>query len=121
MTTTVLIAEDEPHIVELLTFLLEREGYAVTAAADGEAALTVLANTTPDLAVLDVMMPKQSGFDVLREARNDPRHKDLPIIILTARGQTRDRETAIEMGADAFIAKPFSNQDVLATLRRLGA
>ena len=115
----VLIAEDEPHIVESLSFILSREGFVVTCAEDGEAAFRQIAETAPDLMILDVMLPKMNGFDVLRHVRAHPSFSDLPAIMLTAKGQSQDRRTAEDIGADAFITKPFSNKDVVAHVRRL--
>ncbi len=115
----VLIAEDEPHIVESLSFILSREGFDVTSAADGEAAFQSLSENCPDLMILDVMLPKMNGFDVLRQVRAHPRLHALPVIMLTAKGQAQDRRTAESIGADAFITKPFSNKDVVESVRRL--
>jgi DNA-binding response OmpR family regulator len=119
MATRVLIAEDDLHIVELLTFVLEREGYAVAAAVDGEAAIEHLRRDPPDLLILDVMLPRLNGFEVLKTIRADAKLKDLPVIVLTAKGQTQDRRTAEELGIDEFMTKPFSNRDVVATVRRV--
>lgn len=115
----VLIAEDEPHIVESLSFILSREGFEVTSAADGEAAFQSLSDNRPDLMILDVMLPKMNGFDVLRQVRAHPRLHTLPVIMLTAKGQAQDRRTAESIGANAFITKPFSNKDVVESVRRL--
>ncbi len=117
----VLIAEDEPHIVESLSFILVREGFEVSAAEDGESAFRQLAETAPDLMILDVMLPKMNGFEVLRHVRAHPSLSALPVIMLTAKGQTQDRRTAEDIGADAFITKPFSNRDVVDHVRRLVA
>ncbi|MEO0680807.1 MAG: response regulator [Pseudomonadota bacterium] len=115
----VLIAEDEPHIVESLRFILSREGYAVADAADGEAAWSSLSQARPDLLILDVMLPRLNGFDVLRRLRAEPEGQALPVIMLTAKGQAQDRRTAQDAGADVFITKPFSNRDVVEHVRRL--
>jgi len=115
----VLIAEDEPHLVESLTFILSREGYEVTTALDGEAALQELWTSPPDLMILDVMLPKVNGFDILKKIRAHGRLESLPVMILTAKGQSHDRETAEDIGADLFLTKPFSNKDVVAAVRRL--
>jgi CheY-like chemotaxis protein len=117
----VLIAEDEPHIVESLSFLLSREGFDVSSAADGEAAFACLEEDPPDLMILDVMLPRMNGFEVLRRVRADPRLKALPVIMLTAKGQHQDRRRAEEIGADAFITKPFSNREVVDRVRALVA
>lgn len=115
----VLIAEDEPNIAEALCFVLERAGYEVELAPDGEAALERLSERPPHVLVLDVMMPRESGFKVLQRVRADSRLRSLPVMVLTARGQTRDRQTAEDAGADAFLTKPFSNQAVVDEVRRL--
>lgn len=117
----VLIAEDEPHIVESLTFLLSREGFDVSSAGDGETAFLCLEENPPDLMILDVMLPRMNGFEVLRRVRADPRLRALPVIMLTAKGQHQDRQRADEIGADAFITKPFSNREVVDRVRALVA
>lgn len=119
MTTRVLIVEDDRHIVELLTFVLEHEHYAVSTAADGEAALARLQSDPPDVMILDVMLPRMNGFEVLKAVRADARLKHLPIIVLTAKGQAQDRRTAEALGIEEFMTKPFSNQDVVASVRRV--
>lgn len=119
MKTRVLIAEDEPHLLESLSFILGREGYEVGTALDGEAALAALLADPPALMILDVMLPKINGFELLRQIRADGRLKALPVIILTAKGQTRDRETAAALGADLFLTKPFANKDVVAAVKTL--
>lgn len=119
MATRVLIAEDEPHIVESLSFVLQREGYAVTSVLDGEAALHHLRSDAPDLLILDLMLPRVNGFEVLKAAKSDPALKAIPVIILTAKGQAQDRRMAEEIGADGFMTKPFSNRDIVAQVRHL--
>ena len=120
-TTRVLIAEDEPHLVEALSFVLEREGFAVSAVLDGAALLPHLRSERPDIVILDLMLPGASGFELLRQIRADPALRTLPVMILTAKGQVQDRRTAEEIGADAFMTKPFSNRDVVEQVRRLTA
>ena len=115
----VLLAEDEPHIVESLTFLLDRAGFAVRAEADGTAALARALENPPDVMLIDVMLPGLDGFELLRRLRADPRGAKLPVVMLTAKGQARDRETARQAGADVFISKPFSNSHLVAAVRRL--
>ena len=119
MATQVLIVEDEPNIVELLTFLLEREGCEIRAAFDGEEAMTALRQELPDVVILDLMLPKQNGFEILKLVRADPNLKKLPVLMLTAKGQDKDRRVAEELGVDAFITKPFSNRDVVECVVRL--
>lgn len=121
MRKRVLIAEDEANIVESLTFLLERAGFAVAVAADGRRALEAALAELPDVLVLDVMLPELDGYEVLRRLRADARAKALPVLILTAKGQREDRETALDSGADLFITKPFANAEVVAAVERLAA
>lgn len=113
MATEVLIAEDEPNIVELLTFILERAGCRARAVYDGEAAIQALRGAAPDVMILDLMLPKRDGYDVLKAVRGDLGLQALPVVMLTAKGQERDRKVAESLGVSAFITKPFSNQDVV--------
>ncbi len=115
----VLIVEDEPHLIESLTFILKREGHRVTTALDGETALQSLWQSPPDLLILDVMLPGLNGFDVLKKIRGDDKLKAIPVIILTAKGQRQDRDTALAIGADLFLSKPFANKDVIAAVAKL--
>lgn len=117
--TRVMIVEDEPHIVESLSFLLGREGFAVTSVDDGAAALAALTAEPPDVLVLDVMLPGLDGFEILRRLRAAPALKALPVLMLTAKGQRRDREIAKGAGADRFMTKPFSNAELVAAVRAL--
>ena len=115
----VLLVEDERHIVESLTFVLEREGFEVAAAADGESALERLRAARPDVLVLDVMLPKLGGLEVLKLVRADAALRTVPVIVLTARGRPQDRRMAEEIGVEAFMTKPFANQEVVDAVRRL--
>ncbi|MEM8788984.1 MAG: response regulator [Pseudomonadota bacterium] len=118
MTLRVLIVEDEPNIADALSFLLSHEGFEVLVEPDGARALDRVAQTGPDVVVLDVMLPNRSGFDILRDLRaSGTAH--LPVLMLTARGQRRDRSTAEELGATRFMTKPFSNTEVVAAVREL--
>ncbi|HLT27858.1 MAG TPA: response regulator [Zeimonas sp.] len=119
MTTRVLIAEDEPHIVESLSFVLQRSGYEVASVFDGEAAMSQLRSDPPDMMILDVMLPKLNGFEVLKQVKSDPSLRSIPVIILTAKGQTQDRRMAEEIGVDGFMTKPFSNREIVDEVRRL--
>lgn len=121
MGVRVLIAEDEANIVESLSFILGREGYEVATVADGEAALARLRVDLPDLMILDVMMPRLNGFEVLKTVKGDPRLQRLPVIVLTAKTQVQDRELAGAIGADAYMTKPYSNRDIVEQVRRLTA
>jgi DNA-binding response OmpR family regulator len=113
MAIRVLITEDEPNIVESLTFILQRAGYEVSAVLDGEAAVQRLRSDPPDIMILDIMLPKMNGFEVLKLIKTDPVLKSLPVVILTAKGQAHDRQLAEQIGADAFVTKPFSNRDLI--------
>ena len=115
----VLLVEDEPNIVESLTFLLGKAGFDVVTEPDGKAALEAVLGDPPDVLILDVMLPGLDGFEILRRLRADARGQGLKIIILTAKGQRVDRQTAHEGGADLFITKPFSNNDLIAAVTRL--
>lgn len=119
MALDVLIAEDEPSILESLDFILKRAGWSIASVTDGEAALTALKRLRPRVLVLDVMLPKRSGFEVLKQIRADETTRDLPVLILTAKGQAQDRRTAEELGADSFVTKPYANADVVDAVRRL--
>lgn len=119
MTKRVLLAEDEPNIVESLTFLLERAGFEVAVETDGRQALEAALADAPDILILDVMLPKLDGYEILRQLRADRRAEALPVLMLTAKGQREDRETALECGADLFITKPFSNSEIVAAVEQL--
>lgn len=119
MAKRLLLAEDEPNIVESLSFLLGRAGFDVTVKTDGRQALDAALNDTPDLLILDVMLPEMSGYEVLRHLRADRRAETLPVLMLTAKGQRADRKTALECGADIFITKPFANSEIIAAVNKL--
>lgn len=119
MPKRVLLAEDEPNIVESLTFLLDRAGFEVSVETDGQQALDAVLKDTPDLLILDVMLPKMSGYEVLRLLRADKRAEKLPVLMLTAKGQQADRETALESGADLFMTKPFANSEIVEAVKKL--
>ena len=119
MGTRILIAEDEPYIVESLHFLLSREGHEVDEVSDGSSVLPALHRIRPDLLILDIMMPSANGFDVLRRIRQTPELEALPVLILTAKGQETDRKRMVELGANDFVTKPFSNTDLLSRVSEL--
>ncbi len=119
MAGRALIAEDDPSIVESLTFILERDGFTVESALDGQTALDRLDVAHFDVMILDIMLPRINGLEVLKRIRSHRRHKSLPIIILSAKGQISDRLTAQAIGADLYVTKPFSNREVVAAARRL--
>jgi len=121
MIKTVLLAEDEPNIVESLTFLLERAGFQIKVANDGRQALNTALEQQPAVLVLDLMLPELDGYEVLRRLRADPSGKKLPVLMLTAKGQRIDRETALECGADLFMTKPFANSEIIAAVVELAS
>ena len=119
MPGTVLLIEDEPNIIEAIRFLLSREGWQVATHGDGADAVETVRRVRPDLLILDVMLPGRSGMDILRDLRGDAEWRSLPVLMLTARGQARDRDMAERAGVSRFMTKPFSNQDVLTAVRDL--
>ena len=114
---TILVAEDEGALVTLLRYNLEREGYRVLEAQDGEEALLVAAEEKPDLVLLDWMLPQLSGIEVCRRLRGRQETRNVPIIMLTARGEETDRIRGLDTGADDYLTKPFSMTELLARLR----
>ena len=119
MSKRILIVDDEPNIVLSLEFLMQREGYQVATAADGEAALEALAAQAPDLVILDVMLPKMNGFEVCRRIRADPRWKGVRILMLTARGRETEVSKGLGLGADLYVTKPFSTKELVAQVKGL--
>jgi len=112
----ILVVDDEPNIVELLRLYLEKEGYAVVAARDGEEALVLHDRHQPDLVVLDLMLPKRDGFEVCRELR---RRGDTPIVMLTARGEDIEAIVGLELGADDYVTKPFNPRALVARVKAI--
>ncbi|SER00334.1 response regulator transcription factor [Thalassovita taeanensis] len=119
MGKRVLVIEDEPNIIEAISFILSRDGWTVDTHSNGHDAVEVVRRKAPDLVILDVMLPGKSGYDILTELRHDPVTQTLPVLMLTARGQIKDRELAERIGASRFMTKPFSNAEVLEVLREL--
>ncbi|MDQ2095314.1 response regulator transcription factor [Rhodalgimonas zhirmunskyi] len=117
----VLLIEDEPNIIEAISFILSRDGWRVDTHSNGQTALAALRDKSPDMVILDVMLPGMSGYDILRGIRDDPATAELPVLMLTARGQIKDREMAERIGADKFMTKPFSNAEMLETVRAMVA
>ena len=119
MSKKVLIVDDEPNIVISLEFLVKKEGFTVAVAADGEEALAKVAEFSPDLILLDVMMPKKSGFEGCEAMRADPARSGLKIIMLTAKGRDTEMAKGLALGADAYMTKPFSTKDLIARIREV--
>ncbi len=119
MAKTVLLIEDEVNIIEALSFILSRDGWHVVTHSNGHDANEVITRREPDLVVLDVMLPGKSGFDILRDLRRDPRHQNRPVLMLTARGQSKDRHMAEQLGVSKFMTKPFSNSEVRNAVNEL--
>ena len=119
MAIDILIAEDEPSILESLDFILRRAGWTIGSVTDGDAVIEGVRRLRPRMLVLDVMLPKRSGFDVLKQLRADMETRALPVLILTAKGQQQDRRIAEELGANGFVTKPYSNAEVVGAVRQL--
>jgi DNA-binding response OmpR family regulator len=111
-TARILVADNDEDILTLVSFRLQRQGYEVLVARDGAEALERARAELPDLCVLDVMMPKLTGYDVTRELRADPRTADVPVILLTARVQEADVRSGYDAGADDYVRKPFAPQEL---------
>jgi DNA-binding response OmpR family regulator len=114
----VLIVDDEPNIVLSLQFLLSREGYEIDIARDGESALEIAARNPPDLVVLDLMLPGLDGYEVCRRLRAAPATAAAKIVVVTARAREAERVRGLEEGADAYVTKPFSTRELIATVGR---
>ena len=114
----VLIVDDEPNIVLSLQFLLSREGYEIDIARDGESALEIAARTPPDLVVLDLMLPGLDGYEVCRRLRATDATAAVKIVVVTARAREAERVRGLEEGADAYVTKPFSTRELIATVGR---
>ena len=119
MTQKIVIADDEPNLVIPLEYMLKREGYEVTVARDGQEALDAIARVKPQLVLLDVMMPRKSGFDVCQALRADEANRELRILLLTAKGRDDDVAKGLALGADAYVTKPFSPKELVAKVREL--
>ncbi len=123
MGKTILIVDDEKNITDILSFNLKKEGYDVICAYDGRTGLSMALENNPDLILLDIMLPRLSGFDVCREIRKE--NRTTPIIMLTAREEERDKVLGLDLGSDDYITKPFSMREVMArvkaNIRRVGA
>ena len=119
MAQSILVAEDERNLVEALSFLMQRAGYEVHVARDGPATVEMTRRLSPDLVLLDIMLPGFDGFEVVEAIRRDPGRKRPRIVMLTAKGHEKDRRKARELGVDDYVTKPFSNRDVVERVRAL--
>ena len=115
----VLVADDNDDILALVTFRLERAGYTVIQARDGQEALRMAGEHRPHLAILDLMMPRLDGYEVTRGIRRDPAIADMPVVLLTARAQEADVARGFDVGADDYIRKPFSPQELLSRVQAI--
>ncbi len=116
-TGRVLIVEDEPHIVLSLEILLQRAGYTTEVATDGDEGLDLIRRQRPDVVLLDIMLPRRNGYDVCRTVKADPALAAIPVIMLSAKGQEVEVQKGLELGASAYITKPFGNAEVLEAVR----
>ncbi|MBT3398420.1 MAG: response regulator [Rhodospirillaceae bacterium] len=119
MKKRILLAEDEPNIVESLRFLLERAGFDLSVENNGHKALAAALDGSFDLLILDVMLPGIDGYEILRQLRADRSVHDMPVLMLTAKGQREDRERAMDGGVDVFMTKPFANAEIVSAVREL--
>ena len=119
MANKILIADDEQNIVISLEFLMKREGYDVSIAQDGEEAVNKIRSVMPDLVLLDVMMPKKSGFEVCQEIKADPSCQSVRILMLTAKGRDTEVAKGLALGADAYMTKPFSTKELVEKVRTM--
>jgi len=119
MAKKILIADDEPNIVTALEFLLQRAGYEVRAARNGEEALHAMAQDAADLVLLDIMMPVKSGYEVCKRIREEPRWRQVKIVMLSAKGRDAEVTKGLAMGADLYVTKPFSTRELLGQIKAL--
>jgi len=119
MSRRILIVDDEPSIVTLLEFLMRGSDYEVRVARDGEEALRGAECFRPDLVLLDVMMPQRSGFEVCQKIRENPALRNVKIVMLTAKGRDAEKGRGLDLGANAYVTKPFSTKELMSTVRGL--
>ena len=119
MSTRILIADDEPNILISLEYLMKRAGYEVHVARDGQEALDALRALKPALVLLDVMMPRKTGFEVCQELRADDAIKDIRVLMLTAKGRDTDIAKGLGVGADAYMTKPFSTRELVLKVQEM--
>ena len=113
----VLIVEDEPNIALSLEFLLQREGYETSTAVDGEEALALVRQVRPDAVLLDIMLPRRNGYEVCQAIKADPKLRAIPVIMVSAKGQEVEIQKGLELGAAAYVTKPFGNAEILEAVR----
>jgi DNA-binding response OmpR family regulator len=116
---SVVIIEDEPFIIEALTFLLENEGLVVRSISDGANAIDFIIKSKPNLVILDIMLPNVSGMKILEDIRSMDEISNLPVLMLTAKGQKKDRRAAEEAGVSKFMTKPFDNQELIENVKAM--
>lgn len=119
MTHKILIADDEPNILISLEYLMKREAYDVIVARDGQEAIDAILRERPQLVLLDVMMPRKTGFEVCQEVRAHEQVKDTPILMLTAKGRETDVAKGLALGANAYLTKPFSTKELVRQVREM--
>lgn len=119
MAKKILIADDEQNIVISLEFLMKREGFTVCIAADGQEAIDKVRSETPNLVLLDIMMPRKNGYEVCQEIRSDPQLQGTRILMLTAKGREMEVTKGLAMGADAYMTKPFSTRELVTRVKSL--
>jgi len=119
MAKKIMVVDDEPYIARVIKFKLEQEGYTVISANDGQSGLQKIKEEKPDMVLLDVMMPGLSGYEVCQKIKEDAELAGIPVVILTAKGQERDREQGLTMGASDYITKPFSPNRLLELVKNM--
>ena len=119
MSKKILVADDEPNIVTALEFLLERNGYQVRTARNGDEALKAIESDPPDLVLLDIMMPVKSGYEVCRRIREEPEWRHIKVVMLSAKGRDAEVSKGLAMGADLYVTKPFSTRELLGQIQAL--
>jgi len=119
MASKILVVDDEPNIVLSLEFLMKQAGFEVRTAADGEAAMAAITADCPDLVLLDVMMPRKNGYEVCQAIREEPAWAKIKVIMLTAKGREVEKEKGLALGADDYVTKPFSTQEVVQKVKEM--
>jgi DNA-binding response OmpR family regulator len=116
MSYRIAIVDDEPDIIHLVSIHLKKAGYSVESFFNGNSLLKFLSSSTPDLVILDLMLPDLDGFEICKMMKNDTRYSSIPIIMLTAKGQERDKVAGLDLGADDYLTKPFSPRELIARI-----